>query len=111
MWNLHEWNLSYAEARQLQMRLAGRVRLRPLAKEPELIAGLDCAFSRDGRQVIAAVIVPRVTGSRSPACFEFEPVETASAEEEMRFPYIPGLLSFREAPACLAHQLVTKLRS
>ncbi len=103
MRKLHEWNLSYAEARQLQVQLAKRVRLRPMAKEPKLIAGLDCAFSNDGTRVFAAVIVLRVVGRRSDVeCFDLEQVETASAEKETRFPYIPGLLSFREAPACLA---------
>jgi deoxyribonuclease V len=113
MHELHEWNLSYAEARQLQVRLAERVRLRPVRKEPELVGGLDCAFSKDGSRIFAAVIVLRVIGSRSPkpggvGCLEFEHVETASAEREVRFPYVPGLLSFREAPVCLA--AIEKLR-
>ncbi len=109
MRNLHEWNLSYAEARRLQVELAGRVEFVPLEKEPEFIAGLDCAFSGDGKRTFAAAIVLRVTGSHSgqPGRFEFEQVETATAQQETRFPYIPGLLSFREAPVCL--EAVAKL--
>jgi len=106
MQELHEWNLSYAEARQLQTQLAGRVKVTSLRKTPRLIAGLDCAFSKDGKRIFAVVVVLKVVGSRSghagqPDCFELEHVETVSAVQETRFPYIPGLLSFREAPVCL----------
>ena len=62
--------------------------------KPETIAGLDCAFSRDGRKIIAAVIVLRFG--------DFEVVETTHAIRKVTFPYIPGLLSFREAPVCIA---------
>jgi deoxyribonuclease V len=106
MRNRHEWNLSFAEARRLQVQLAGEVEFAPLKEEPRLIAGLDCAFSKDGKRIFAAVVVLRVTGSRpgragQPVSFEFEFIETVSATQETKFPYIPGLLSFREAPACL----------
>lgn len=105
---LHEWNLSYAEARRVQGELAGRVEMVPLAKEPQIIAGLDCAFSQDDTKTFAAVVVLQVTGGIGAGRFEFQLVETATAEQETRFPYIPGLLSFREAPACL--EAVAKLR-
>lgn len=80
----------------MQSRLAGQVQFTPLTKEPRLVAGLDCAFSWDGTRTFAAVVVLRVSRGSG-----FEPVETATAEQETRFPYIPGLLSFREAPVCL----------
>jgi len=106
MRNLHEWNLSYAEARELQRRLAAEVEFTRLKEEPRLIVGLDCAFSGDGKRIFAAAVVLRVVGSRGgtpggPESFEFEHVETVTAEQQTRFPYIPGLLSFREAPVCL----------
>jgi len=112
MRNLHEWNLSYAEARRVQVELAGRVEFVPLEKEPQFIAGLDCAFSGDGKRTFAAAVVLRVVGlhggqAGQPGRFEFEQVETATAQQETRFPYIPGLLSFREAPVCL--EAVAKL--
>ena len=99
--NLHSWELSYKEAVELQRQLAGRVRFIPLKKPPKLIAGLDCAFSKDGQRIIAAVVVLKL-----PA---FEIIETQSAACKVSFPYIPGLLSFREAPACL--KAVEKLKT
>jgi deoxyribonuclease V len=102
MRNLHEWDLSYAEARRLQTELAGRVEIVPLRKDPEFVAGLDCAFSKDGGRIFAAAVLLEVVGIRGEAgSFELRHVETVSAEQETRFPYIPGLLSFREAPVCL----------
>ena len=92
--------MSYARARQLQAELAGQVEFTKLARRPEVIAGLDCAFSKDGRRIVAAVVVLQLPG--------FEVLETAKAIRKVTFPYIPGLLSFREAPACIA--AVEKLR-
>lgn len=105
MRNLHSWDISYAEARALQSELAGSVQFIPLRKQPRLVAGLDCAFSKDGKRIFAAAVVLRRGGASAP----FELVETASASMDVTFPYIPGLLSFREAPACLA--VVEKLES
>jgi deoxyribonuclease V len=106
MRKLHDWNLSYAEARELQSRLAGEVQFTPLKQMPKVVVGLDCAFSKDGKRIFAAAVVLRVTGSRASEgagaeSSEFEHVETVTAEQETRFPYIPGLLSFREAPVCI----------
>jgi len=98
---LHSWNLSYSEARQCQKGLASKVRFTPLKGVPGLIAGIDCAFSRDGGKIIAAVVVLKLPG--------FAIMETVSAVRKVTFPYIPGLLSFREAPVCIA--AVEKLKS
>jgi deoxyribonuclease V len=94
MKKLHRWNLSYSRARELQAELSGKVQFTPIKKEPQLIAGLDCAFSKDGEKIFAAVVLLRLP--------HFEIVETVSAFLKVTFPYIPGLLSFREAPVCLA---------
>ncbi len=106
MQELHEWNLSYGEARGLQTQLAGRVRFTSLRRQPRLIVGLDCAFSKDGKRIFAAAVVLKVAGvnggsAGQPDCLELQHVETVSAVQDTRFPYIPGLLSFREAPVCL----------
>ena len=98
---LHSWNLSYSEAVELQKRLARQVRRIKLKKQPKIVAGLDCAFSKDGQKIIAAVIVLELP--------ELELIETARATRKVTFPYIPGLLSFREAPVCIA--AVEKLRN
>jgi deoxyribonuclease V len=92
--NLHSWNLSYSQAIDLQKRLASKVQFTPLKKPPKLIAGLDCALSKDGQQILAAAVVIKLP--------DFELIETASASKKLTFPYVPGLLSFREAPVCTA---------
>ncbi|MHC4165992.1 MAG: deoxyribonuclease V [Planctomycetota bacterium] len=101
MKKLHKWNLSYARAREAQTSLAGKVQFTPLRTSPEVVAGIDCAFSEDGQRILAAVVVLRLP--------DFELLETAGAVRKVTFPYIPGLLSFREAPVCIA--AVEKLRS
>jgi len=100
MRNLHEWNLCYADARELQKRLAGEVCFAPLRQQPRFIVGLDCAFSKDGKRIFAAAVMLEVVNASGDS-FELKLVETVSAEQATRFPYIPGLLSFREAPVCL----------
>ncbi len=94
---LHNWNLSYSQAAALQKELACKVRFTALKKKPALFAGLDCAFSKDGRKIIAAAVVLRPV-----AAAHFEIVEIQDAVNNVNFPYIPGLLSFREAPVCIA---------
>jgi deoxyribonuclease V len=99
--DLHGWNLSYSDARDLQKSLASKVQFIPVKKNPKLIAGIDCAFSKDGKRIIAAVVVLKMP--------DFTPLETTSALRKVTFPYIPGLLSFREAPVCIA--AVEKLKT
>ena len=101
MKKLHSWNLSYSEARDCQRNLASKVRFTPLKGAPKLVGGIDCAFSRDGGKIIAAVVVLKKP--------DLALVETTNAVRKITFPYIPGLLSFREAPVCIA--AVEKLRS
>ncbi len=112
--HLHSWDLNYKQAIDLQNQLAARVRFIPLGNKPEIVAGLDCAISKDNQDIIAAVVVLKASSAQS--CLwgpegqsGFEIIESASSIQKISFPYIPGLLSFREAPACLA--AVEKLRT
>ena len=105
---LHDWDLGIGDAVALQKELAGRVSLSPLTIGPRLIAGADVAVSSGGSlrfthgrstasatptQVFAVVVVwDAMTGGV---------VEKLSHIGETRFPYVPGLLSFREAPTLL----------
>ena len=91
----HTWDLSPAEARRLQEALRGQVvRENALTGPPERVAGIDIGFERNGAVTRAAAVVLGYPG--------LEVVDTAIARRPTRFPYVPGLLSFRECPAALA---------
>ena len=90
----HEWNLGYAEAVALQKELAGEVRLQSLPlRSVRRVAGADIAVSRETKTAAAAVVV-----------FEFPSlalIEERVTRGVLAFPYIPGLLSFREIPVLI----------
>src|SRR4030042_696038 len=92
--NLHNWNLSYSRAIALQKSLSRKVQLFELRKQPKIVAGIDCAFSRDKKKIFACAVLLKLP--------DFELIEPAIAKQKLTFPYIPGLLSFREAPACIS---------
>lgn len=99
---LHDWKLSPKEAIQLQRKLAGRVRERPLRKVPRIIAGVDCGYSKATDTMYAAVVLCRLPAGRLRRPDEVEIIEERVHAARPPMPYVPGLLSFREAPAVLA---------
>jgi deoxyribonuclease V len=83
----------YAEAVHIQHELAKEIRLEPLTAPPRLISGADVALLPGGNMAVAALVtVDRATTST---------VEEVLCTGEIPFPYIPGLLSFREIPLLL----------
>lgn len=90
---LHDWNLTPREAIELQKSLRERVRIIPLVSKIETIAGADISFNKFSETVYAGIVVLRLPS--------LEVVEEAGVVSEARFPYVPGLLSFREAPSVL----------
>jgi deoxyribonuclease V len=91
---LHRWDLEPQEAMQVQRELASKVIREDQCGEVKIVAGIDIsANDRTGlaRAAIVALAYPSM-----------EVLERVRQEEALRFPYIPGLLSFREAPSIIA---------
>ncbi|MCS6851420.1 MAG: deoxyribonuclease V, partial [Gemmataceae bacterium] len=90
---LHSWEVTPAEGVALQRQLASRIDVRTPLTRCELVAGADVSYNRHSPVMWAGVVVVRVADGAV--------VEECGAMEEARFPYVPGLLSFREAPPLL----------
>lgn len=90
---LHSWSVTPKQAVVIQDELAGRVRRHGHPHGVRLVAGADLAFSRDKTACVAGVVVWDVSSEAV--------VEQHTAWCPVVFPYVPGLLSFREAPAVL----------
>ncbi|HEX6929611.1 MAG TPA: deoxyribonuclease V [Gammaproteobacteria bacterium] len=90
----HDWNLSPREAIALQKDIAPRVIRHDDFGKPVRIAGIDTGFEDGGRITRAAIIVMNAAS--------LAVLEQVLHREPTRFPYVPGLLSFREIPALLA---------
>jgi deoxyribonuclease V len=91
---LHDWNVSPADAAALQSRFAAQLDTTSPITHWKLVAGADVSFNRYSPMIFAAVIVwDRITNNI---------VERVSTQQMSQFPYRTGFLSFREAPALLA---------
>jgi deoxyribonuclease V len=90
----HEWQVTIGQAQEVQRRLAPLVVRRGEITSPRFIAGADISSRRGAYLATGAVVVLDYPGLR--------PVEIKVVKAHPDLPYIPGLLSFREAPIILA---------
>ena len=91
--HLHVWDVSAQEAIQLQKELRSRLDLTKLPSPIRYVAGADVSFSRKSGRIWAGVVVFSFP--------ELLKIEEKWIQDKVRFPYIPGLLSFREIPVLL----------
>ena len=90
---LEPWTLDPERAVEIQRELASRVRIEPPDREIRLVAGGDLSFDQGSDVVHAVFVVVRLP--------EGEIVERKGVRAIAEFPYVPGLLSFREIPSLL----------
>nr|WP_303714648.1 deoxyribonuclease V [Methanoculleus marisnigri] len=97
----HPFNLTPAEAILLQKALRARISLSGDIGEVSLVAGADASYMKGSDEIYAVVVALSYP--------DLTVVERVSALAETTFPYIPGLLTFREGPALL--EAFQRLRS
>jgi deoxyribonuclease V len=90
---LHSWEVNVEEAIQIQENLRNRIILEKTFSEVRTIGGGDVAYSGDRNSLFAAIVVLSFP--------KMETIDFATASGEIPFPYIPGLLSFREGPVLI----------
>ncbi|MCG6861631.1 MAG: deoxyribonuclease V [Chromatiaceae bacterium] len=91
--SIHPWDVTPAQARTIQEQLREQLVIRDDFTQIQNVAGLDVGFEHKGKITRAAVVVLRFP--------ELEPLDCALAKRPTSFPYVPGLLSFREIPAVM----------
>lgn len=100
--SLHSWDLTPSEAITVQQELRSLVRIQPLACEVNTIAGADISFNKFSEVIYSGIVVLSLP--------DLQIIESVGIRSTSKFPYVPGLLSFREAPSLLEvwEQLETK---
>ena len=88
---LHSWSLDPAAAIKIQAELRNRLILAWDERAVSTIAGVDVDL--EAERARAAIVVLRYP--------DLTPLDSVTADVELAFPYIPGLLAFREGPAIL----------
>lgn len=89
----NRWDVGYRAAVEIQNRLRNRVKIAPFYLKAYSIAGADIAYDTRSDRIFAGVIVLDYPS--------LAVIEKRSISEKASFPYIPGLLSFREIPPLL----------
>lgn len=98
----HPWDVTPAQAREIQNGLKKNVVCRDqLTDKLTRVAGIDVGFENQGKITRAAAVVLSFP--------DLELLESAIARKPTMFPYVPGLLSFREIPTVL--EALGKLRT
>jgi len=95
---LHNWNITPKEAVKIQKTLAQKVSFQKLPEKISTIAGFDISYHYKSEQMIAGVVVLEYPSLKE--------IDKYFYINKISFPYIPGLLSFREAP--LVVELIQK---
>jgi deoxyribonuclease V len=90
---LHTWDLTPTEARDLQLELAAKVDSKRALPTYTTVAGADVSYNKRDSWLHAAVVVLRAD--------TFDVIARSGVVAEAKFPYVPGLLTFREAPAVI----------
>src|SRR5688572_23595715 len=88
-----EWNLTPKEAIELQKKLRDDVRSTSLQKVPTLVGGCDVSMNRFAKEGFAGFVTLSYPGLNL--------IDESVIKDTIPFPYIPGLLSFREIPMLL----------
>jgi deoxyribonuclease V len=96
----HRWDLEPSEAEALQIELSKQVITYDCIGEVKTVAGVDVAYDKHSDKLVAAAVVLDAAS--------LAVLDSATAEDVERFPYIPGLFSFRELPPiAMAFQRLT----
>ena len=90
---LHGWQVSTTQALDIQLRLAAGVSRVSEVTTPRFVAGVDISAGRAQGMATGAVVILNYP--------ELRLVETKIVSGKLGFPYVPGLLSFRESPLIL----------
>ena len=89
----HQWSVDTATARSIQAALVNRIIIAKYSGRMRTVGGADVTVTSDGKTVIGGFAVVSWP--------DLAPITDAVASQSATFPYIPGLLSFREIPVLL----------
>ncbi len=93
--DLHRWEVEFEEAREIQQALREKLVLTPAPITARFVAGADVSYCKENKKIlVAAVVLMQLPG--------LSVVEEAVSYRKVDFPYVPGYLSFREAPPLIA---------